>query len=198
MSIIIDEEQFVAHPIFSNYYASIRGSVYSSLTDKVIRGSYDKDRYLDLSLMREGKRIHYKKHRFVYECFHGVIPKNLQIDHINRVKDDNRLINLRVVNNRTNHFNKSNNTAIKVDELPSDAIEITSIRDMNFENYYYSPSTNRVYLLNDEFDEIYQLAVGSHNQVRLKDINNKNHGFSMRTIRALVLSELTESISIEW
>ena len=187
MSLIIDEEQFVAHPIFSNYYASIRGSVYSSLTDKVIRGRYMKNGYLDLGLRFEGKQKHYLKHRFVYECFHGVIPATLQIDHLNRVRDDNRLINLRVVNRMANCRNMSNNTSIKVDELPSDAIEITSIRNASFENYYYSPSTNRVYLLNDEFDEVYQLAVDSHNKMHLKDINKRQHYISINTIRALAL-----------
>ena len=48
---------------------------------------------------------HYFVHRVIYQMFHGHIPRNMQIDHINRNKRDNRIENLRVVNNAGNQQN---------------------------------------------------------------------------------------------
>ena len=48
---------------------------------------------------------HYFVHRVIYQMFHGHIPRNMQIDHINRNKKDNRIENLRVVNNAGNQQN---------------------------------------------------------------------------------------------
>ena len=45
-------------------------------------------------------------HRLVYMYFNGDIPKGMVIDHINQVRDDNRIINLRVVNQEENCKNR--------------------------------------------------------------------------------------------
>ena len=51
-----------------------------------------------------GKR--YYEHRLAWLYVHGVWPTN-QIDHINNVKDDNRICNLREATVSQNHANKS-------------------------------------------------------------------------------------------
>lgn len=53
-------------------------------------GSKNKDGYIEISTM--GK-VH-MAHRLAWEMYHGVRPRN-EIDHINGVRDDNRIINLR-------------------------------------------------------------------------------------------------------
>lgn len=53
-------------------------------------GSYDKDGYVIIKI--KGKQ--YKAHRLVFAYFNGRFP-NGEIDHINRVRDDNRIENLR-------------------------------------------------------------------------------------------------------
>lgn len=47
----------------------------------------------------------YKTHRIAWFMYHGHWPKN-QIDHINGIKDDNRICNLRDVTNLENCRNK--------------------------------------------------------------------------------------------
>tara|TARA_R110002153_G_scaffold64566_2_gene172936 strand:- start:75 stop:518 length:444 start_codon:yes stop_codon:yes gene_type:complete len=47
-----------------------------------------------------GKRFY--THRVVWEMFNGKIPEGLQIDHINGIKDDNRIENLQLVTNKQN------------------------------------------------------------------------------------------------
>lgn len=52
--------------------------------------------------------ISYKAHRLAWFYVHGEWPAE-QIDHINRVKDDNRIANLRVVSNGENRANTEPN-----------------------------------------------------------------------------------------
>ena len=46
----------------------------------------------------------YNAHRVIYKWYYGEEPE--QIDHINHIKDDNRICNLRNVTNRVNCCNK--------------------------------------------------------------------------------------------
>lgn len=71
-----------------------------------IAGSKNGDGYIDISL----RRISYKAHRLVWMYVYGAWPDG-QIDHINGVRDDNRLINLRPATNQEN----GRNVAIRLD-----------------------------------------------------------------------------------
>lgn len=62
--------------------------------------------YIQCATTFKGKTINIKGHQFIYFMYHGKIPKI--IDHINCVRDDNRIINLREVSFQENAFNKRN------------------------------------------------------------------------------------------
>lgn len=47
----------------------------------------------------------YRAHRLALLYMHGVFDQNLEVDHINRVKHDNRLVNLRLVTSKQNKEN---------------------------------------------------------------------------------------------
>lgn len=55
-------------------------------------------------------KIEYRHHRIVAYAFLGldIEDKKSMIDHINGIRDDNRLENLRIVNNQQNNFNRHN------------------------------------------------------------------------------------------
>lgn len=53
--------------------------------------------YEQVILCRDGVQKNKLVHRLVWEAFNGPIPDGKEIDHINGVKNDNRLVNLRVV-----------------------------------------------------------------------------------------------------
>ena len=48
----------------------------------------------------------YLAHRIIYIYHYGDIFSGLSVDHINRVKNDNRIENLRLVTHQENNFNK--------------------------------------------------------------------------------------------
>jgi hypothetical protein len=53
------------------------------------------------------KQVLYPAHRIMWIYHNGSIDENLQIDHINGIKTDNRIENLRLVTQQQNAFNRS-------------------------------------------------------------------------------------------
>lgn len=48
-----------------------------------------------------------REHRIIWEMFNGTIPEGYEIDHINHIRSDNRIENLRLVTRKTNMQNSS-------------------------------------------------------------------------------------------
>lgn len=61
--------------------------------------------YLCVSVTKP-KHTVIRSHRLIWETFNGEIPEGYEIDHINTVRDDNRLDNLRCVTSKENSNNK--------------------------------------------------------------------------------------------
>ena len=68
-------------------------------------GSLDKDGYLCIKVSNKT----YKAHRLAWYLHYGAWPKD-QLDHINGVRDDNRIENLREVTSQQNNFNRKPNS----------------------------------------------------------------------------------------
>ncbi len=64
------------------------------------------DGYRQVALRLDGKQYQLKAHRVAWILEHGAIPDGLQVDHINGIRDDNRLCNLRLVTQRENDQNR--------------------------------------------------------------------------------------------
>lgn len=61
-----------------------------------------KDGYKQVYTFFDGKQHNIYVHRLVYETFIDEIPEGYVIDHINTIRDDNRLSNLRCVTQKQN------------------------------------------------------------------------------------------------
>lgn len=64
------------------------------------------DGYRQVALRLDGKQYQLKAHRVAWILERGAIPDGLQVDHINGIRDDNRLCNLRLVTQRENDQNR--------------------------------------------------------------------------------------------
>jgi len=92
------------HPIYDLYASSENGNVIS-IIKKVPHGGNKTHRgYLNFGVRKHGQSGFkgYQVHRFVWECFNGVIPDDKVIDHINNNKEDNRLCNLQLLTPKQN------------------------------------------------------------------------------------------------
>lgn len=70
------------------------GGTYTRVS-KVLRSARNADGYLKCALSTVGVLKSYHVHRLVAKAFLGDAPKGYEVDHINGVRDDNRLENLR-------------------------------------------------------------------------------------------------------
>lgn len=93
------------------YQASSLGNIRSLLSSKNLKPATHKKGYLYVSLVGEnGKTKSFRVHQLVAMAFLGHEPCGMKVvvDHINHDKTDNRLDNLRLVDNRTNSNNRRN------------------------------------------------------------------------------------------
>ena len=91
-------------PEYENYQACKEGFIYNKKTKRVLQGSL-RNGYKRVTI--DGK-LH-SVHILVYETFVEKIPKGFVIDHINGIRDDNRIENLRCVSQSENMKNAHRN-----------------------------------------------------------------------------------------
>lgn len=87
-------------------YNRITGSIINKNSKKPMK-SRDRDGYVVCSAVIGGKQCYMKGARLVWVMHNGDIQKGFVVDHINRVRDDNRLENLRLATYQQNSVNST-------------------------------------------------------------------------------------------
>lgn len=110
----LNDDDWKQHPTHKNYFGSKFGLVVNGKTKKII-GCVEYDGYIRVSVNNE--KIY--SHRFIYECFNGLIEdETLVINHINEKKSDNRIENLELITQGENHFKSSQKNNIRMKPRP--------------------------------------------------------------------------------
>lgn len=84
-----------------DYQAVDDGRIFSFKSNKFLTPVI-KNGYFQVRLSKNGKVKNVNVHRIVYEAFYGYVGKK-QINHINGIRTDNRLINLEAVTHKQNN-----------------------------------------------------------------------------------------------
>ena len=109
-TIIYNGKTYYIHPIYNKYGASKSGKVINCQTMHKFLGGKNHTGYVSVNVKsNDNKQKTMQAHRFIYECFHGVIPNGKVIDHINDIRDDNRIKNLQMMTQRENCLKTAKN-----------------------------------------------------------------------------------------
>lgn len=87
---------------WKDYYRYNDDGTLLNLRTNKIAGGLTKEGYIRIRL----NGVEYRAHRIVWELHNGKIPEGMLIDHINRIKTDNRIENLRLATQSQNLNNQ--------------------------------------------------------------------------------------------
>ena len=90
------------------YIINKDGSIISKYWNKPLKNSKatGKEYIMNHLALKTGGSRPFFRHRVIWYYFNGEIPEGMEIDHINTIKSDNRLENLRVVTHADNMNNE--------------------------------------------------------------------------------------------
>ena len=153
-------------------------------TNRNIKLSTDKDGYLQCTL--NGKT--YKHHRVVALQFIKNPDNKPEVDHINRIRNDNRISNLRWATRLENMQNLGERSGyagksfIFTEEIDKDCIKIEKYGNRELEGYYYDFNMNQFY---HKENNKYRLLNVFHRKdgcdyLYIYDKNNVRFGFCVK------------------
>ena len=109
------------------------------LKEKILKPLINKG-YYQVELCKNSKVRFYYVHRLVWEAFNGSIPENMQVNHLNEIKTDNRLENLNLMTAKENlNWGTRNERMAKSKSKP--VLQFT-LEDILIKEY---PSTHQAY-----------------------------------------------------
>ena len=133
---------YKVHPVFNLNASDENGNIIHLIRQVPNPGQKHKSGYLICMVRKHGqnRQKHYFVHRFAYECFNGLIPDGKVIDHINNIKDDNRLCNLQLLTPQENckkSAGRRDYTFVSKNRQNKKCVKATNI-DTNEVSYYNS------------------------------------------------------------
>jgi hypothetical protein len=139
-------EEFRLINNYPNYSVLNLGNVRNNSTGRILSPGINGNGYLQVRLYNDDGDKTKSVHKLVADCFIENPEGLTDIDHINRIKTDNRLENMRWCSDSENQKNKTSHKNITyefIEELPDDAIVVENYGNHEFTDLYYSHSLRR-------------------------------------------------------
>lgn len=121
---ILEQEDWKSLSIDENVKVNKKGQIINIQTGNILNGS-KRNGYIRINI--KGK--YYSVHKIIWETFNGIIPENMVIDHIDGNKENNELINLRLVSQSDNMVNAQllgHNGQVKISQYDLNGTFITT------------------------------------------------------------------------
>jgi len=121
------------HPSILYYLGNEKGEIFSIYKNEIIKGR-EVGGYNIGCFYNNDKKINYQVHRFIYECYKGVIPEKFQIDHIDSNKNNNSINNLQALSVK-DHVRKTydNNNKINRNTKKIKIYELDNNKEINIQ-----------------------------------------------------------------
>jgi hypothetical protein len=99
---------------FNNYFVSSTGRIKNTVSGRILKHHGNGNGYQRVNLCKGGQRKKFAVHRLVLQMFAGPCPDGEEADHIDRIRNNNTVSNLRWVPHSKNSRNRNlfcNNTS---------------------------------------------------------------------------------------
>lgn len=153
-----------AVPNFSNYKANIYGEIWNVKTGKKLNGTY-KNGYIKCSMTNDsGVKKYCLAHRIIAKTFIPNPEGKPQVDHINGVKDDNRVANLRWATSKENSNNPITLVKIQGENHPNYGINLSEETKVKIRNKHVGKK-----LSDETIEKIRASSTGRHHTEETKN-----------------------------
>jgi hypothetical protein len=157
------------------YKVEIDKGIVIGLKGKEIK-TKSSDGYIRIDFTYNGKIYNLKAHHFIYYCKYGEYPIKLQINHLNEIKDDNRICNLKLATNRENvSYSSENSTGFigikKQGKKYSSSLFIT-INNLGKDVYIGMFNTPYVASSHRELAILFERTLESHSKEHVKEFRD--------------------------